>query len=309
MARREVRLLESMAPANAVPSPSRHIHAADGTRIAFRVQGQGPAVVLANGLSTSDFFWHYLRPGWTRRHQVVSWDYKGHGDSEPARTDPGTTIPALVDDMRRVMDAAQVERTVLIGFSMGCQVIAEAWRQMPERISGLAFVLGPTGRLFDTALRPVMGPGLERLMRHLPSGLIAPVFGVAHRVAKLPGSLTVGRWMRLYGRSTGMDLRRYVDHFGRLDPHSVVRMALHAGEHDARDVLPTITVPSLVVTGDRDPFAPPRTVGLPTHAAIEGARLLRLAEGTHGSLFEHPWRIGDAIDALLADVVEQIDAA
>jgi pimeloyl-ACP methyl ester carboxylesterase len=282
-----------------VSAPSRFVSAADGTRIAFREVGEGSPVVLANGLSTSDFFWHHLRPRWAAHHRVVSWDYKGHGESEPARTDAGTTIPALVDDLQRVMDAAGVERGVLVGFSMGCQVALEAWRRLPARIAGLGLVLGPAGRLFDTALRPLVGPALQRLLRHVPAPLLPPVFGAAHQVAQLPGSVTLGRWLRLYGRATGTDIRRYVEHFGRLHPHTVSRIALHGGEHDARDVLPTIDVPTLVVAGDRDVFAPARTVGLPIHAAIPGARLLRLPDGTHGSLFEHP----DAIDRAVRELV------
>jgi pimeloyl-ACP methyl ester carboxylesterase len=285
-----------------MPAPARHVLAADGTRLALREVGEGSPIVLANGLSTSDFFWHHLRPRWAAHHRVVSWDYKGHGDSEAAKSDAGTTIPALADDLRRVMDAAGVERGVLVGFSMGCQVVLEAWRRMPERITGLGLLLGPAGRLFDTALRPLAGPVLQQLLRHLPSPWLTPVFGAAHQVAQLPGSVLLGRWLRLYGRSTGTDIRRYVDHFGRLDPHTVSRMALHGGEHDARDVLPTIRVPTLVVVGDRDVFAPPRTVGLPMHAAIPGARLLRIPDGTHGSLFEHPDAIDRAVTELLAAV-------
>lgn len=281
-------------------SSSRTIAAADGTRLAYREVGQGPPLVLANGLSTSDFFWRYLLPQWAERHRVVSWDYKGHGDSEAARSDAGTTIPALADDLRRVMDAAGVERAVLVGFSLGCQVLVEAWRLMPERIAGLGLVLGPAGRLFDTALRPLAGPVLQRFLRYAPSPWLQPVFGAAHQLVQLPGSVTLGRWLRFYGRSTGTDIRRYVDHFGKLHPHTVARIALHGGEHDARDMLPTIRVPALVVAGDRDVFAPPRTVGLPMHAAIPGARLLRIPEGTHGSLFEHPAEIGGALDELLA---------
>ena len=280
-------------------APSRFVSAADGTRIAFRETGEGQPLVLANGLSTSEFFWHHLRPRWSEHHRVVSWDYKGHGESDPARTGAGTTIPALADDLRRVMDAAGVERGVLLGFSMGCQVVLEAWRRMPERIAGLGLVLGPAGRLFDTALRPLAGPAIQQLLRYVPSGLLSPVFGVAHQVARLPGSVTLGRWLRLYGRSTGTDIRRYVDHFGRLDPHTVARIALHGGEHDARDVLPTITVPTLVVVGENDVFAPPSTVGLPLHAAIPRARLLWIPGGTHGSLFEHP----DAIDRGVAELL------
>lgn len=283
-------------------SPAQHVESSDGTRIAYRVTGSGLPIVLVNGLSTSDFFWQALIARLVPGHRVITWDYKGHGESEPARTDFGTRISSLADDMRRVMDVTGTERAVVVGFSMGCQVALEAWRAFPERIAGLGLVLGPAGRVFDTALRPFVGPGLQRLFRRMPSPWLPPVFGVAHRVARLPLSFTMGRWMRLYGRAAGnVDVMRYVEHFGRLDPSTLTRIALQAGEHDARDVLPTIDVPSVVVTGDRDVFAPPPTVGLPMHAAISGSRLLRLGEGTHLSLVEHPEPIGDAVEQLLRD--------
>lgn len=281
-------------------APVHYVHAADGTRLAYRERGQGPAVVLANGLSTSEFFWRLLVPRWARGHRVITWDYKGHGRSEPARSDAGCTIPATLDDMRRVMDAAQVERAVLVGFSMGCQVVTEAWRRIPERVVGLAYLLGPAGRIFDTALRPLAGPALRQMLR-MPGPWLSPVFGAVHRLAGLPGSMHMGRWLRLYGRATDADLQRYVDHFGRLDPHTLARLALAAGEHDARDVLPTITVPTLVVAGDRDVFAPSERVGVPMHAAIPGARLVRIDDGTHLGIVEHHEPIGRAVDELLGD--------
>ncbi len=283
-------------------APSRTVHAADGTRLAFREAGEGPPVVLVNGLSTSDFFWRRLEPMWTRRHRVIVWDYKGHGSSEAARTEQGCTIPALVDDLRRVMDAVEVERAALVGFSLGCQVAFEAWRHMPERIAGLACLLGPAGRIFDTALRPLAGPALKQLFRRLPSTWLPPAFGVAHRVAKLPGSQTAGRLFRLYGRATGLDLHNYVDHFGQLDAQTVSRIALEGGEHDARDLLGSIDVPTLIATGDRDIFAPPKTVGLPMHAAIPGARLLRIPKGTHLGVIENADVIGPAVESLLDEI-------
>lgn len=288
---------------SAVQSPEpRHVHAADGTRIAYRVRGSGPPLLLANGLSTSEFFWHYLIPGWQQRHTVVTWDYKGHGDSEPARTDEGCRIEAMADDLRRVMDACEIERAPLVGFSLGSQVILEAWRQFAPRIAGLGFVLGPGGRLFDTALRPAAGPALRMIFQRTPGRALSPIYAVAGRLAKLPGRTAVGRWMRLYGRSTGTDLDRYVDHFGRLDAKTVTAIALAGGEHDARDALPSVDVPAVVIAGDRDVFAPAKTVGIPMHAAMPNAELVVLVGGTHGSLFEHHELIGAAIDKLLADV-------
>lgn len=292
-----------MVPARSVMRPpTRYLESADGTRIAYREAGAGPALVLVNGLSTSDFFWQRMGESWVRAHRVITWDYKGHGESDPAQTDFGTRISSLADDLRRVMDATGTEVAVVLAFSLGCQVALEGWRAFPERIAGLGLILGPAGRVFDTALRPLAGPTLQRLLERMPAPWLPRVFRSAHRLARFPGTLTMGRWMRLYGRAAGnADLMRYVEHFGRLDARTVARIALHGGEHDARDVLPTIDVPSLVVTGDRDIFAPPRTVGLPMHAAIPGARLLRLGEGTHLSLVEHAEEIGRAVDELLVE--------
>lgn len=285
-----------------LPAPLRHTHAADGTRLAFREVGSGPPVVLVNGLSTSDFSWCHLEPRWARRHRLVLWDYKGHGLSDPARSDEGCTIPAMADDLRRVMDAAGVERAPLVGFSMGCQVVLEAWRQMPERIAGMACLLGPAGRLFDTALRPVAGPAVQRLLR-MPARWLPPTFSVAHRVARLPGSRRMGRLLRLYGGASRTDIRRYIDHFAQLDPHTVARIALASGEHDARDVLRSISVPTLVAVGTRDIFAPPKKVGLPMHAQIPNARLLRIPGGSHLGILENADLIGPAVDELLLDAL------
>ncbi len=100
-----------------------HVHAADGTRLVYRVMGQGPPLVLANGVSTSAFFWRKILPHWTPRYRVLFWDYKGHGDSEPAKTKQGATVEAFADDLVRVMDGVGIERAPLIGFSMGGNVV------------------------------------------------------------------------------------------------------------------------------------------------------------------------------------------
>ena len=67
----------------------RFCEAPDGTRIAYAVEGDGPAFVLTNGLTTTTTFWDHLRPSFLRSHRVVTWDLPGHGNSEPARTPLG----------------------------------------------------------------------------------------------------------------------------------------------------------------------------------------------------------------------------
>jgi pimeloyl-ACP methyl ester carboxylesterase len=275
----------------------RHIVAADGTRVAYRVTGRGPALVLCNGITTSNFFWTHLEPRWARRFTVVLWDLKGHGRSEPARTPAGVTMAALADDALRILDAERIDAAAFVGFSMGCQVALEAYRRAPARVRALALVLGPAGRVFDTALGPV-GPLLHRAIARLPNPGFTLVFRAMQRVVALRGSWRVGQWLRLIGPAAARDdVQLYIDHFLRdIDPPTLAAMCLAAQQHDAGDLLATIDVPTLIVAGDRDVFAPSEQVGVRLHRAIPGSELLRLPAGTHTSLFEHHPEIGAAVE-------------
>src|SRR6185295_17883455 len=71
-------------------------------------------------------------------HQVVTLDLAGHGASGRNRRE--WTIGAFGDDVKAVVKALDLKRTVLIGHSMGGPVILEAARRMPDRVVGLVGV-------------------------------------------------------------------------------------------------------------------------------------------------------------------------
>lgn len=280
-----------------MPARERTIVAADGTRVFYRREGEGPALLLCNGITTSRFFWTHLAPRWARRFTVITWDLKGHGRSEPARTREGVEIPALAGDALQILHAEGLTDAAVVGFSMGCQVALEVYRAAPSRVRGLVLLLGPAGRVFDTALGPV-GPILHGLIARLPAPGFRLAFRGARGVVGLPGSRRLGQLLGLIGpAATPADVKLYIEHFVReLDPGTLAAMALAAQSHDAADLLPTIAAPTLIVAGDRDVFAPAPRVGLPLHRAIPGSRLLRLEDGTHTSLFEHHAAIGAAVE-------------
>ncbi len=283
------------------PANLLQTYASDGTPLAYCVTGEGSTLVLANGFSTSNFFWNYLYPRWIRNHRVVTFDYKGHGRSGRARTAAGASISAAADDLLRVMDAAEVEQATLIGFSMGCQVIFEAYRQQANRVCALIPLLGPAGRVFDSALRPLgVGKAIHRLMRDLPTDVLHPLMRVSAQAARLPGALRLARALRVIGPKTRpSDVAHYIRHFATVDPRTVAEMAVSAQEHSTDDLLPSITCPCLIVNGDRDPFAPVELTGELMHQTIPNSEHVVLSGGTHTSLFDHPTRIANEVEQFL----------
>src|SRR4051812_36631578 len=133
----------------------------DGTRIAYRVEGEGPALVLTNGLTTTTTFWKYVRPIWLRRHTVLTWDLPGHGQSGPAQSAASARIETLPSVIARLMDAVGLKSAVQVGWSTGCQIVLETYRQRPERCAALIALFGPPGHALLHTHLPLGGAHIE----------------------------------------------------------------------------------------------------------------------------------------------------
>lgn len=134
-------------PAQAQEKPAATVTSADGLRIAYEAHGSGaPALVFVHGWSCDRSYWRQQLAAFAPQHRVVAVDLAGHGDSGLGRK--AWTIEAFGADVAAVVKGLGLERVVLIGHSMGGDVIAEAARRLPGRVVGLVWVetyktLGP----------------------------------------------------------------------------------------------------------------------------------------------------------------------
>jgi pimeloyl-ACP methyl ester carboxylesterase len=103
------------------------------------ITGTGPnAIVLTHGLAASEAIWHAQVAAFAGRSRVITWDLRGHGRSAP-QPQP-CTLGDLADDLRRVLDAAGVDRAVILGHSAGGVIAMQFALDHPERATGLVLV-------------------------------------------------------------------------------------------------------------------------------------------------------------------------
>jgi pimeloyl-ACP methyl ester carboxylesterase len=107
----------------------------------FIRSGQGaPALVFVHGFACSHEDWNFQLKAFEATHEVVACDLRGHGRT-PGRPQE-CSIEHYGGDVAALVSHLELKQAVLVGHSMGCRVVLEAARLIPERIAGLVLVDG-----------------------------------------------------------------------------------------------------------------------------------------------------------------------
>jgi len=100
-----------------------------------------PPLVLAHGLTaTRRYVVHGSRLLERSGYRVISYDARGHGESSPAPDPAAYEYSNLVSDLENVLDAAGLERVVLVGASMGAATTLAFALDAPDRVAALVQV-------------------------------------------------------------------------------------------------------------------------------------------------------------------------
>jgi pimeloyl-ACP methyl ester carboxylesterase len=258
--------------------------------IAYQVVGDGPfdLVLVPGWVSHVEEFWNDLDAAyWFRRlasfSRLILFDKRGTGMSDRV---PETALPTLeqrMDDVRAVMDAAGSERAALLGFSEGGSMSLLFAATYPERTLALA--------LYATYARRLWAPD------H-PWGPTAEEREAFHkRVERTWGTLDI---VQERAPSLARDERVARELAGRMrrsaSPGAAVTLARMNAQIDVRHILPSVRVPTLVLSRTGDPQGPPGA-GRYLAQHIAGARFVELPGDDH-----LPW-VGDRDQ--IADHIEE----
>src|SRR5258705_9806156 len=91
----------------------------DGVNIHYEVRGSGPPLLLTHGYSSTSAMWQGQIAALSKRHKLVLWDMRGHGQSDYP-DDPAAYGEALtVADMDALLDEAGTHSALFRGLSLG----------------------------------------------------------------------------------------------------------------------------------------------------------------------------------------------
>ncbi len=201
--------------------------AANGLRIAYLTEGEGPPLVLlhaATSSATED--WAAQRPLLRQHFRLYLPDARGHAGTR-WDTDRGWSHGMLVDDLVAFVDGLGLERFHVAGLSMGAGTALAVAMLHPERVrSAVLAAVGVEPEPRNSVARRLMDP--ERIERNDPAW--------AARLARRHDSVQgEGAWRKLL---------------------LAIRDDILAQRHPRPEELLRARLPILLACGDRDPWVP-----------------------------------------------------
>jgi pimeloyl-ACP methyl ester carboxylesterase len=119
----------------------------DGVDIAFLDEGEGRPIVLIHGFGSSVGV-NWVGTGWVDTlkkagRRVIAFVNRGHGASTKLYEPADYHTSRMAGDALALLDHLGIDRTPVMGYSMGARITAFLALEQPERVSGL--VLGGLG--------------------------------------------------------------------------------------------------------------------------------------------------------------------
>lgn len=208
--------------------------------ITYDVFGDGPALVLGHGLLGDLAFWDGLIPVLSQTHRVIVVEARGHGRST---ANSRFTLEDLAQDWLRVLDAEDVDRAALVGFSMGGMTAMRVALAAPERVSHLGLLSTNAGT--EALPGRIQGRALALTQKALgPTTLLDPI------VSRLMFS---SAFRQSNPAVVDIELARARSHNSRAVAHAVEAVFMR---RSIKHELEKIAAPTLVLCGDRDVLTP-----------------------------------------------------
>lgn len=262
---------------------------ANGISMNYELSGSGRCFTLIHGAGDNLNEWYNQVPVFSQHYQVLTYDVRGHGQTELPEGELTTELWA--EDLYALLKVLNINETILLGFSMGGAIALGFTIAYPEMVKAL--ILSNSGgaarprrseeeiRQMETRrqaqIEAIKKEGMEAVVRDRISRTFSPGFA-----EKNPETV-----------------ERYKSILLQNDPEGYLRVMQRMGRAATSPDLSKITCPTLIIAGEHDPFGGPS--GKTTQEAIRGSQLKTFPTG-HYTPLEQPQEYNETVLRFLAEV-------
>lgn len=244
----------------------------NGIRFAYERRGTGSPLVLLHGYPLDHHLWDEVAPLLADTFELILPDLRGFGES--STVDSFYTMEDIASDIAALLDHLEIQKTAIVGHSMGGYVALAFARLYPERLTGLGLV----------STQVLADPPDRRDGRYKSAAEVADK-GIASVVETMTPKFTADPQLQKFAREN-MERQQPAGYIGALKAM--------AERVDSTPLLATLHVPVVIVHGDADSLIPidrAREV----QAALPDAHLVEIRGAGHMPMMEDKEKTAEAL--------------
>jgi len=258
----------------------------DGFELYYEIHGEGVPLTMIMGLGANSEWWEEDLINRLKNHfKVILFDNRGTGRSE----DPGEdfTLKMLADDVAKMLENLGINKTNLLGISMGGMIAQEIALNYPEKIMKLVLCstycggsksVQPSPEIVKILSKPREGRPIEEIIDEMVDLLYTSEF-----ISNNPDKINEAR----------KNMRKYP-----ISNENYQRQGKAIFSHNTCRKLKNIEIPTLIMHGKKDRLLPPKN-GEILHGFIPNSELAMFENTAHALFAQEPDRvIPKAIDFL-----------
>jgi len=262
-------------------------------KLYYTVAGSGRPLVLLHGAWATSEWWRWQIPALSRHYRTYALDVRGHGQSTPL--EKAHSVEGFSKDLEAFLKKLSIERPALVGWSLGGIISMHYCLNHPSHIKALVLI-ATQGHKNPRLKRQMIAYYIQALLQFLMD--FSQPRKYDRNAQKFPSQ--TNEWLKrqvsgILSSDTTREVRDWIIADITVNPRkSFFEVIRSVWNWEAGEKLKQISVPTLILVGDKDSLTPPR-ISHRLHMAIPNSNLVIVKDASHYLVLEYPERINSEI--------------
>jgi len=275
----------------------------DGTSIFYEVRGSGNPLVFCYGLTCRKEHWRHQIEYFSRSHQVITFDYRGHHNSSTPANDHHLTIDWCAKDLVALFEHLELQNAVVLGHSFGVPILTQFIPMLANQVKRAVFICGSVTNPFENMFHSNRMARVHRAVSLIQDQAPA-VMNVLWKKFTEKNRLSYLMTSQLGFNATKAakeDVLNYIEGVNRTPFNIFFTLISDYAKFDGRAALSKIPCPTLLLAGENDHITP---FSLQEEMAelIPLSQLVRISGGSHNAHMDFPEKVNRSIEAFLSEL-------
>lgn len=280
---------------------NNYVKSFDGTDIFYQTQGKGLPLVFCYGVVCNNHQWKHQVKYLKKNHQIIQFDYRGHNASKSPKKSENLTIKNCAKDLKVVLDSLGIQKAILLGHSMGVNVILQFYDLFPEKVDGMVAICGtiknPFKTMFNTEFSQAGFEFLKLMYLKFPEQF-SKMWGksIANPISQFLVSLTGFNFQFTQQK----DIKNYLEYVSKQPTETFFHFLQEMIDYKGEKILKKIKVPTLIIGGEKDLITPIQNQ-YELYRKIPNAQFMKVPKGSHCAHMDMPELVNLRIEKFLKE--------